>query len=55
MACPDPYTNLTFFRGDDVSAGRITLLHGADPEQVAAGTQLAVGTRRLRGRLKVVP
>ncbi|MET9121246.1 hypothetical protein [Streptomyces sp. NPDC004528] len=37
----DPYTHLTFFRGDHVSAERIALLHGADPEQVAAGTQLS--------------
>ncbi|AQS69915.1 hypothetical protein [Streptomyces pactum] len=36
-----PYTNLTFFRGERVSAERIALLHGADPEQVAAGTRLS--------------
>ncbi len=37
----DPYTNLVFFRGEDVSAERIALLHGADPGQVAAGTRLS--------------
>lgn len=37
----DPYTNLLFFRGKDISAERIALLYGADPEQIAAGTRLA--------------
>ncbi|MFD4555605.1 hypothetical protein ACFWP5_14995 [Streptomyces sp. NPDC058469] len=36
----DPYTTLAFFRGEDVSAEQIALLHGADPEQVATGTRL---------------
>ena len=37
----DPYTNLAFFRGEGISAERIALLHGADPEQTAAGTRLS--------------
>lgn len=37
----DPYTNLAFFRGEGVSAEQIALLHGANPEQVAAGTRLS--------------
>ncbi|WP_436318879.1 hypothetical protein [Streptomyces griseorubiginosus] len=37
----DPYTNLAFFRGEDISAEQIALLHGANPEQVAAGTRLS--------------
>lgn len=37
----DPYTNLAFFRGHDVDAERIALLHGADPGQVASGTRLS--------------
>ncbi|MEV7394102.1 MULTISPECIES: hypothetical protein [unclassified Streptomyces] len=37
----DPYTQLAFFRGKDVNVEQIALLHGADPEQVAAGTRLA--------------
>ncbi|MYR43867.1 hypothetical protein [Streptomyces sp. SID5910] len=37
----EPYTTLTFFRGGQADAERIALLHGADPEQVAAGTTLA--------------
>ncbi|MGW1727903.1 hypothetical protein ACWCQK_33945 [Streptomyces sp. NPDC002306] len=37
----DPYTNLAFFRGEDISAERIALLHGADPGQTAAGTRLS--------------
>jgi hypothetical protein len=36
----DPYTTLAFFRGEGVSAEQIALLHGADPEQVTAGTRL---------------
>ncbi|MGZ3098793.1 hypothetical protein [Streptomyces sp. H62] len=36
-----PYTQLAFYRGANVSAERIALLHGADPGQVAAGTRLA--------------
>ncbi len=36
-----PYTHFAFFRGDDVSAEEIALLHGADPVQVAAGTRLS--------------
>ncbi|MDG9691616.1 hypothetical protein ACH4NS_03685 [Streptomyces mutabilis] len=36
-----PYTNIEFFRGENVSAERIALLYGADPEHVAAGTRLA--------------
>lgn len=37
----DPYTNLAFFRGEGADADEIALLHGADPEQVAAGTSLS--------------
>lgn len=37
----EPYTNLAFFRGEGVNADEIALLHGADPEQVAAGTSLS--------------
>lgn len=37
----DPYTHLAFFRGENVSAEQIALLHGADPAQIAAGTRLA--------------
>ncbi|MFD9003219.1 hypothetical protein ACFV0T_19950 [Streptomyces sp. NPDC059582] len=37
----DPYTNLAFFRGEDISAERIAVLHGADPGQTAAGTRLS--------------
>ncbi|MFI5879003.1 hypothetical protein [Streptomyces sp. NPDC051554] len=37
----DPYTCLAFFRGEDVSAEQIALLHGADPEQVTTGTRLS--------------
>ncbi|WP_053849550.1 hypothetical protein [Streptomyces sp. NRRL B-24085] len=37
----DPYTNLAFFRGKGISAEQIALLHGANPEQVAAGTRLS--------------
>jgi hypothetical protein len=37
----DPYTNLEFFRGEGISAERIALLYGADPEQIAAGTRLS--------------
>ncbi|MEU8888803.1 hypothetical protein [Streptomyces sp. NPDC048442] len=37
----EPYTHLAFFRGDDLSAEEIALAHGADPEQVAAGTSLS--------------
>ncbi|MFJ5809138.1 hypothetical protein [Streptomyces sp. NPDC093093] len=39
----DPYTTLAFFRaapGRTVDAGRLALLYGADPAQVAAGTRL---------------
>lgn len=36
-----PYTNLALFRGENVSAERIALSHGADPGHVAAGTRLA--------------
>ncbi|MFC7883365.1 hypothetical protein ACFUVV_16030 [Streptomyces sp. NPDC057376] len=36
-----PYTSLEFFRGENVSAERIALLYGADPEHVAAGTRLS--------------
>jgi hypothetical protein len=36
----DPCTTLAFFRGEGVSAEQIALLHGADPEQVTAGTRL---------------
>ncbi|MEU3895632.1 hypothetical protein [Streptomyces sp. NPDC045251] len=36
-----PYTTLEFFRGENVSAERIALLYGADPEHVAAGTRLS--------------
>ncbi|WP_405736064.1 hypothetical protein OG607_44030 [Streptomyces sp. NBC_01537] len=37
----DPYTNLAFFRGEGISAEQLALLHGADPEQTAAGTRLS--------------
>lgn len=37
----DPYTILAFFRGEGISAERIALLHGADPEQTATGTRLS--------------
>ncbi|MFJ4851110.1 MULTISPECIES: hypothetical protein [unclassified Streptomyces] len=37
----DPYTHLAFFRGKDVSAEQIALLHGADPEQIATGMRLS--------------
>ncbi|MET7683599.1 hypothetical protein [Streptomyces sp. NPDC005423] len=37
----DPYTHLAFFRGENISAEHIALLHGADPAQIAAGTRLA--------------
>ncbi|WP_306316536.1 MULTISPECIES: hypothetical protein [unclassified Streptomyces] len=37
----DPYTHLTFFRGEGVTPEAIALAHGADPAQVAAGTRLA--------------
>ncbi|GGU92540.1 hypothetical protein GCM10010260_29030 [Streptomyces filipinensis] len=37
----DPYTTLAFFRGEDISAEEIALLHGADPGQTAAGTCLS--------------
>ncbi|WP_371656827.1 MULTISPECIES: hypothetical protein [unclassified Streptomyces] len=37
----DPYTHLAFFRGEGISAEQIALLHGADPEQTAAGTCLS--------------
>ncbi|MGW7607973.1 hypothetical protein ACWGKW_11980 [Streptomyces sp. NPDC054766] len=37
----DPYTHLEFFRGEGISAERIALLYGADPEQTAAGTRLS--------------
>ncbi|MFF5303113.1 hypothetical protein ACFY5F_27425 [Streptomyces sp. NPDC013161] len=36
----DPYTVLAFFRGENVSAEQIALLHGADPDQIATGTRL---------------
>ncbi len=34
----DPYTTLEFFRGKDISAEEIALLHGADPAHVSRGT-----------------
>ncbi len=37
----DPYTVLEFFRGEGVTAEQVALRHGADPEQVAAGTRLS--------------
>ncbi|MEU3862881.1 hypothetical protein AB0F03_37290 [Streptomyces sp. NPDC028722] len=37
----DPYTHLAFFRGENISAEQLALLHGADPAQIAAGTRLA--------------
>ncbi|WP_406347300.1 hypothetical protein [Streptomyces sp. NBC_00648] len=37
----DPYTHLAFFRGEGISAEQIALLHGADPEQTAAGICLS--------------
>ncbi|MEV7612024.1 hypothetical protein [Streptomyces sp. NPDC089799] len=37
----DPYSHLSFFRGESVNAEQIALLHGADPTQIAAGTRLA--------------
>lgn len=37
----DPYTHLFFFRGENVGAEQIALLHGADPAQISAGTRLA--------------
>ncbi|MBK3572427.1 hypothetical protein JHN63_01025 [Streptomyces sp. MBT65] len=37
----NPYTTLAFFRGADVGAEQVALLHGADPAQVAAGTRLS--------------
>ncbi|MFI6943729.1 hypothetical protein ACIBI4_31060 [Streptomyces sp. NPDC050418] len=37
----DPCTHLVFFRGENISAEQIVLLHGADPEQVAGETRLA--------------
>ncbi|GHA02914.1 hypothetical protein GCM10010329_26300 [Streptomyces spiroverticillatus] len=37
----DPYTHLSFFRGDDFSAEQLVVSLGADPGQVAAGTTLA--------------
>ncbi|MFJ7305682.1 hypothetical protein [Streptomyces sp. NPDC099088] len=37
----DPYTHLAFFRGENISAEQIALLHGADPAQVAAESRLA--------------
>ncbi|MEW2262443.1 hypothetical protein ACGF5T_11550 [Streptomyces sp. NPDC047853] len=36
-----PYTHLAFYRGENVSAEGIALLHGADPAHVAAGTRLS--------------
>lgn len=36
-----PYTSIAFFRGEDVTAERIALLHGADPGHIAARTRLA--------------
>ncbi|MFE3187226.1 hypothetical protein ACFXKR_41320 [Streptomyces violascens] len=36
-----PYTHLAFFRGENISAEQIALLHGADPAQIAAVTRLA--------------
>ncbi|MEU9490306.1 MULTISPECIES: hypothetical protein [Streptomyces] len=44
----DPYTHLAFFRGENISAEQIALLHGADPAQIAAGTRLA-DLRRMDG------
>ncbi|GGU48691.1 hypothetical protein [Streptomyces violascens] len=35
----DPYTHLAFFRGENIDAEQIALLHGADPAQIAAGTR----------------
>ncbi|MDX2646990.1 hypothetical protein PV341_26165 [Streptomyces sp. PA03-1a] len=37
----DPYTHLAFFRGKDISAEQIALLHGADLEQIATGMRLS--------------
>ncbi|UQA92546.1 hypothetical protein [Streptomyces halobius] len=33
----DPYTNLAFFRGDDISVEQIAQFHGADPQEFSRG------------------
>jgi hypothetical protein len=43
-----PYTHLSFFRGESISAEQIALFRGADPAQIAAGTRLA-DLRRMHG------
>ncbi len=36
-----PYTNLTFYRGENISFEDIALFHGAHPDDVAAGVQVS--------------